>query len=75
MSPTLPVDATLMEPVNPTPPETAAPPLETTLLQALQSKDLGSTGFVTARELASILLQLPPGKPVSHFLPFNHKHF
>lgn len=47
------------------PPERVDTPLQTTLLKALQSKDLGSTGFVTRNELSSILTQLSKGKVVS----------
>lgn len=52
--------------ITPPPPERVATPLETTLLQALQSKDLGSTGFVTRNELFSTLTQLSKGKAVSY---------
>lgn len=51
--------------ITPPPPERVDTPLETTLLQALQSKDLGSTGFVTRNELFSTLTQLSKGKAVS----------
>lgn len=51
--------------VTPPPPERVDTPLQTTLLQALQSKDLGSTGFVTRNELTSTLTQLSKGKAVS----------
>lgn len=54
--------------VTPPPPERVATPLQTTLLQALQSKDLGSTGFVTRNELTSTLTQLSKGKAVSTVL-------
>ena len=40
--------------------------LETTLLQLLSNKDLGNTGFVTVRELASALIQLEQGTAVSY---------
>ena len=50
--------------------ERPATPLETTLLNTLQSKDLGSTGFVTAKELETTLLQLPQGNAVClHCVP------
>ena len=44
--------------------ERPATPLETTLLNILRSRDLGSTGFVTAKELETTLLQLPQGNAV-----------
>lgn len=53
---------------TPPPPERVDTPLQTTLLQALQSKDLGSTGFVTRTELSSTLTQLSKGKAVSTVL-------
>lgn len=56
--------------VQPSPPSLTpvriATPLEQTLLRTLAEKDLGNTGFVTARELESALTQqLPPDKAVS----------
>ena len=41
-----------------------ATPLERTLFELLSDKDLGSTGFVTANELAAVLMQLEPEKAV-----------
>ena len=48
------------------PPPAARPetPLERTLLKLLNDKDLGATGFVTASELAAVLVSLPDGKAV-----------
>lgn len=39
-------------------------PLERTLLELLNDKDLGATGFVTASELAAVLASLPDGNAV-----------
>lgn len=45
-------------------PERVATPFETLLLTTLQSKDLGNTGYVTGKEIASCLTHLPNGKSV-----------
>ena len=49
------------------PPPAARPetPLQRTLLELLNDKDLGATGFVTASELAAVLASLPDGKAVT----------
>ena len=50
------------------PPSRPETPLERTLLELLNDKDLGATGFVTASELAAVLTALPDGKAVMHQL-------
>ena len=58
-----------------TPPRTpvsrAETPLQTTLLRALQAKDLGSTGFVTGNELSATLTELK-GKTVSRVDEYSY---
>ena len=46
------------------PPVRPETPLERTLLELLNDKDLGATGFVTASELAAVLASLPDGNAV-----------
>ena len=47
------------------PPARPETPLERTLLELLNDKDLGATGFVTASELAAVLASLPDGNAVT----------
>ena len=47
------------------PPARPETPLERTLLELLNDKDLGATGFVTASELAAVLASLPDGNAVN----------
>ena len=47
------------------PPARPETPLERTLLELLNDKDLGATGFVTASELAAVLASLPDGYAVT----------
>ena len=61
------------------PPGRAETPLERTLLEMLNDKDLGATGFVTADELAAVLGTLPDNKAVSvcvcvHLCVHTHTH-
>ena len=46
------------------PPPLPDTPLQRTLLEMLNDKDLGATGFVTASELAAVLRDLPDNKSV-----------
>lgn len=57
--PTPQTDGTTAEP-----PARAETPLERTLLEQLNDKDLGATGFVTASELSAVLISLPDDKAV-----------
>lgn len=47
------------------PPARPETPLQRTLLELLNDKDLGATGFVTASELAAVLASLPDGNAVT----------
>ena len=58
---------------SPTPKPRAETPLQTTLLQALETKDLGNTGFVTGNELSTTLAELSKGKAVSIILIINYE--
>ncbi len=49
----------------PPPPSRPDTPLQRTLLELLNDKDLGATGFVTASELAAVLAAIPDGKAVT----------
>ena len=54
------------------PPARPETPLERTLLELLNDKDLGATGFVTASELAAVLASLPDGNAVCYVMYDTH---
>ena len=64
-SPATPTPQREPTPLSGDPPPLPDTPLQRTLLELLNDKDLGATGFVTASELAAVLGALPDNKAVS----------